>query len=107
MDWLVGGPGLSRGRRHAQDLRPGDRIDYWTVLALEPGRRLTLNFGMRAPGAGILEFEIEPLADGHANCFIETGFHKALLIDFNYETDPVTGHRRRFESRRSLDWPND
>jgi sulfide:quinone oxidoreductase len=30
--------------------------------------------------------------DGHANCFIETGFHKAMLIDFNYETEPVTGH---------------
>ena len=37
----------------------------------------------------------EPLTakfDGHANCFIETGFHKALLIDFNYETEPLTGH---------------
>lgn len=37
----------------------------------------------------------EPLRDGfdgHANCFIETGFHKALLIDFNYETEPLTGH---------------
>jgi sulfide:quinone oxidoreductase len=30
--------------------------------------------------------------DGHANCFVETGFHKALLIDFNYETEPVPGH---------------
>jgi sulfide:quinone oxidoreductase len=30
--------------------------------------------------------------DGHANCFIETGFHKALLIDFNYDTEPLTGH---------------
>ncbi len=30
--------------------------------------------------------------DGHANCFIETGFHKALLIDFNYDQEPVTGH---------------
>ncbi len=29
--------------------------------------------------------------DGHANCFIETGFHKALLIDFNYETEPLPG----------------
>jgi sulfide:quinone oxidoreductase len=29
--------------------------------------------------------------DGHANCFIETGFNKALLIDFNYETEPVPG----------------
>ena len=37
----------------------------------------------------------EPLEggfDGHANCFIETGFHKALLIDFNYETEPAPGH---------------
>jgi len=30
--------------------------------------------------------------DGHANCFIETGFGKALLIDFNYDTEPLTGH---------------
>jgi len=37
----------------------------------------------------------EPLMegfDGHANCFIETGFHKALLIDFNYDTEPLPGH---------------
>ncbi|NPA43636.1 MAG: NAD(P)/FAD-dependent oxidoreductase [Chlorobi bacterium] len=29
--------------------------------------------------------------DGHANCFIETGFGKALLIDFNYYTEPLEG----------------
>jgi sulfide:quinone oxidoreductase len=29
--------------------------------------------------------------DGHANCFIETGNGKALLIDFNYTQEPVTG----------------
>jgi sulfide:quinone oxidoreductase len=29
--------------------------------------------------------------DGHANCFIETGFHRALLIDFNYDTEPLPG----------------
>lgn len=29
--------------------------------------------------------------DGHANCFIETGNHKALLIDFNYTHEPVPG----------------
>ena len=36
----------------------------------------------------------EPLEagfDGHANCFIETGFHKALLIDFNYDIEPLPG----------------
>ncbi len=29
--------------------------------------------------------------DGHANCFIESGFGKGLLIDFNYETEPLAG----------------
>jgi sulfide:quinone oxidoreductase len=29
--------------------------------------------------------------DGHANCFIETGHGKGLLIDFNYETEPLPG----------------
>lgn len=35
---------------------------------------------------------LEASFDGHSNCFIETGFSKALLIDFNYETEPLTGH---------------
>jgi len=37
----------------------------------------------------------EPLAasfDGHTNCFIETGGGRALLIDFNYDTEPLPGH---------------
>ena len=37
----------------------------------------------------------EPLAasfDGHTNCFIETGGGRALLIDFNYDTEPLGGH---------------
>lgn len=29
--------------------------------------------------------------DGHANCYIETGFGKGALIDFNYETEPLPG----------------
>lgn len=36
----------------------------------------------------------EPLTasfDGHANCFIESGDEKGLLIDFNYETEPLPG----------------
>jgi sulfide:quinone oxidoreductase len=35
---------------------------------------------------------LEPGFDGHANCFIETGHDKALLIDFNYETEPLPGN---------------
>lgn len=35
----------------------------------------------------------EPRAkfDGHANCFIESGFGKGILIDFNYDTEPLPG----------------
>jgi len=29
--------------------------------------------------------------DGHANCFIESGYNKAFLIDFNYDIEPVEG----------------
>ena len=29
--------------------------------------------------------------DGHANCFVETGEGKALLLDFNYNQEPVEG----------------
>ncbi len=60
MDWCVGGPGLTRGRRHPTELRLGDAVDYWRVVGIEPERRLTLQFGMRAPGSGVLEFELEP-----------------------------------------------
>ena len=34
---------------------------------------------------------LAPDFDGHANCFIETGGGKAILIDFNYETEPLPG----------------
>ena len=29
--------------------------------------------------------------DGHSNCYIETGFGKGALIDFNYDTEPLPG----------------
>ncbi|MEK6777512.1 MAG: FAD/NAD(P)-binding oxidoreductase [bacterium] len=50
--------------------------------------------------AGIVERNIlreiegkDPLPDfdGHSNCFIETGFKKAHLIDFNYKQEPIPG----------------
>jgi sulfide:quinone oxidoreductase len=46
--------------------------------------------------AGNIERAIagKPLAeefDGHANCFVETGRGRAILIDFNYEVEPLPG----------------
>jgi sulfide:quinone oxidoreductase len=35
--------------------------------------------------------ELNASFDGHSNCFIESGYGKAFLIDFNYYLDPVEG----------------
>ncbi len=35
--------------------------------------------------------ELKPNFDGHTNCFIESGFGQGLLLDFNYEQEPLTG----------------
>ena len=35
--------------------------------------------------------EMQPTFDGHANCYIESGFGKGILIDFNYDTEPLPG----------------
>ena len=42
---------------------------------------------------------LEPAYDGHANCFVETGDGKALLIDFNTDVEPLPG---RFPGRVGL-----
>ena len=73
IDWLVGGPGFTHGRRDPVDLRVGDAIDYWTVLAPEPKRRLTLHLGLKAPGSGVLEFELDALPGGGTR-LIETAY---------------------------------
>lgn len=47
---------------------------------------LTENFIRHIDGLPLLEE-----FDGHANCFIESGFGKGLLIDFNYDVEPLPG----------------
>jgi sulfide:quinone oxidoreductase len=46
---------------------------YENILRILEGRPLEKNF------------------DGHANCFIESGFGKGILIDFNYDVEPLPG----------------
>lgn len=58
INWFAGGPSFSRRRRHPTDLRVGDVIDAWRVIAAEPEKRLTLLMEMRGPGSGVLEFVI-------------------------------------------------
>jgi uncharacterized protein YbjT (DUF2867 family) len=65
MDKLVGGVGLRRGRRHPDELRVGEALDYWRVEEIEPNRRLLLRAEMKVPGRAWFEFKSEPPPDGN------------------------------------------
>ncbi len=63
-DKLIGGVGLRRGRRDADDLRVGDALDFWRVEAVEPGHLLRLRAEMKVPGKAWLQFQAAPRDDG-------------------------------------------
>ncbi|AQA22119.1 3-beta hydroxysteroid dehydrogenase/isomerase family protein [Rhodococcus sp. MTM3W5.2] len=60
LDRLVGGVGLSRGRRDARRLQTGDALDFWRVEKIERGTLLRLRAEMRAPGGAWLEWRVRP-----------------------------------------------
>jgi hypothetical protein len=60
LDKLVGGVGMSRGRRDPLILMAGDVIDFWRVEELIQYRMLRLRAEMKLPGRGWLQFEVEP-----------------------------------------------
>ena len=60
LDKIVGGVGLRRGRRNANEINNGDALDFWRVLlADKPNKRLLLYAEMKLPGEAWLEFKIE------------------------------------------------
>lgn len=64
IDAVFGGNGMVH-RRPAAGLRQvGDEVDSWKVLEIEPPALLALEFGMKAPGRGVLEFTILPVSSG-------------------------------------------
>ncbi|MBI4732232.1 MAG: DUF2867 domain-containing protein, partial [Chloroflexi bacterium] len=73
MDKLFGGVGLRRGRRHPDEARVGEALDFWRVEAVEPERLLRLRAEMKVPGKAWLEFQSIPQPDG-----------KTLLIQTAY-----------------------
>ena len=64
MDRLVGGFGLSRGRRQQSVIRMGDALDFWRVLKVEDNRELMLLAEMKVPGEAVLHFSLHPRSDG-------------------------------------------
>jgi uncharacterized protein YbjT (DUF2867 family) len=64
VDVLIGGVGMRRGRRHPDDLRVGDAVDFWRVESAQPDELLRLRAEMRLPGDAWLEWRIEPTGTG-------------------------------------------
>ena len=90
LDTLMGGPGMRRGRRDPDTLRPGDVVDFWRVEALEPDRRLRLAAEMRLPGRGWLQWEVTPEAGGTR--LVQTAFFEPrglLGIAYWYAVAPL------------------
>jgi uncharacterized protein YbjT (DUF2867 family) len=77
IDEMWGGTGLTRGRRDRHDLVVGDAVDFWRVVALEPGRRLTLLAEMKLPGSAALEFLVTPLDERQTKIVLTAYFHPA------------------------------
>lgn len=97
VDRIVGGPGMRRGRRHPTEVRAGDTIDWWRVVGLEPGRRLTLLAEMRLPGSAVLELEVEPGGAGGSTITATGYFHPAGVWGLLYWLALLPAHRLIFE----------
>jgi len=61
---MLGGIGITRGRRSSSSLRINDVIDFWRVEDLKDNERLLLRAEMKVPGRAWLEFNIA-LVNGH------------------------------------------
>jgi sulfide:quinone oxidoreductase len=91
MDWVLTDPKTLQSQRAPNIFALGDATN---VPASKAGSVAHFQAELLAENverflAGRL---LQPTFDGHSNCFIETGHDKALLIDFNYEVEPLAGH---------------
>ncbi|HAX82275.1 MAG TPA: DUF2867 domain-containing protein [Actinobacteria bacterium] len=64
-DSLIGGVGLRRGRRHPEELRPGETLDFFRVVDVDPVRhRLLLQAEMKVPGTAWLGWTVDESDEG-------------------------------------------
>ncbi len=60
MDKVIGGVGLRRGRRHPDEVHPGEALDFWRVEVVEKNLRMRLRAEMKVPGKAWLQFDSLP-----------------------------------------------
>ena len=71
-----------------------DAIDGWRVIAVDPGRRLTLLAEMKLPGSAALELEVLPEGPARTRVHVTGYFHPAGapgLLDW-YSLVPARSH---------------
>jgi uncharacterized protein YbjT (DUF2867 family) len=73
-DKAIGGVGIRRGRRHPDDIRPGESLDFWRVEAVEKNHLLRLRAEMKVPGKAWLEFESTSLPHGET-LLVQTAYY--------------------------------
>jgi hypothetical protein len=73
LDRMIGGVGLRRGRRHPNEVRVGDALDFWRAEVVDPGHLIRLQAEMKVPGLAWLQFEARPQKDGQTQLF-QTAF---------------------------------
>lgn len=73
LDRLVGGVGMRRGRRHPDELRLGEAIDFWRVEKVKADHLLRLRAEMKLPGRGWLQFEAHQEEDGRTS-LVQTAY---------------------------------
>lgn len=73
LDLLVGHR-LAKGRPEHELLQPGDTVDSWKVIIVEPEKQLALLFGMKAPGLGRLSFTLDDKGD-HREIDVRAWWH--------------------------------
>ena len=84
LDQLAGGVGLRRVTIRRETLAVGDPLDFWRVVALEPGRRLVLLAEMRTPGEALLELRLTPAGPGATELVVHSKFLPRGLAGLAY-----------------------
>ncbi len=84
LDVIAGGVGLTRGRRSKKELRPGDALDFWRVLEVDPPLKLLLMAEMKTPGEALLEIRIDQMGDNQCELTLLSRFLPKGLAGLSY-----------------------
>ncbi len=111
-DWVVGTvhirdvdeswPRVGAKLRHKAGPWPLSLHDESEVLAVEPGKSLTIRAGLWPAGEATIRFQLEPAAGGQTKVTMYEDFHAGPLHWIRNKVNDLVLHRRNIESLRRL-----